>query len=93
MSWHAADVALFFSIFGFNSDLFESLSSKQLTKETLDGFTEKEFQNLLGNDECTARVVHMLWTQVCSFRHCAMDAINSSKETLVGCSFGHSSEH
>jgi hypothetical protein len=91
--WNPGDITLFFSIFGFTNDILESLSSKQLTKETIDGFTEKEFHNLLGIDECTARVVHLLWNEICSFRHCAQDAINRSKETLVGGIILSSSHH
>ena len=44
----------------------------------------QDFHDLLKIDEGQARVVHLLWNEICSFRHCAQDALHRSKETLVG---------
>lgn len=81
--WRSEEISLFFSLFELNKNLLESLSSKQLTKEMMDGMGIQDFHDLLKIDEGQARVVHLLWNEICSFRHCAQDALHRSKETLV----------
>jgi hypothetical protein len=79
--WNSTDISSFFSIFGVKPREF--VSSHELTRNDLDGFSEEDFRNLSEIDECTARVMHTLWNQICSFRHCAQDALDQVKETLV----------
>lgn len=81
--WSAADISCFFSLFQLKKDILDSLLSREYTKNDLNHFTETDFQNFLGNDQATARVMYMLWSHICSYRHCAQDALEIVKETIV----------
>jgi hypothetical protein len=81
--WDAAEISLFFSLFGVKPELVTSLSSRGLSRKELDGFSEDDFLALTEIDKCTARVMHTLWHQICTFRHCAQDALDQVKDTLV----------